>query len=68
MWAAVVWRVVEWDAQLDLDMPAGDLDFFDEQPEQFLPLGVVELVDDGADARGEVLDARRPGCRGQPRR
>ena len=51
-----VWRVVEWDAQPDLDLPAGDLDVFDEQPQQLLPLGVVELVDDGADACGEVLD------------
>src|SRR5271155_2759007 len=52
-----VWRVVEWDAQADLDMPAGDLDVFDEQPQQFLPLGWVELVDDGGHAGGEVLDA-----------
>ncbi len=52
-----VWRVVEWDAQPDLDLPAGDLDVFDEQPQQVLPLGGVELIDDGADAGGEVLDA-----------
>jgi hypothetical protein len=51
------WRVVERDAQPDLDVPAGDLDVFDEQPEQFLPLGGVELVDDGGHAGGEVLDA-----------
>jgi hypothetical protein len=52
-----VWRVVEWDAQPDLDLPAGDLDVFDEQPQQFLPLGGVELVDDGGHAGCEVLDA-----------
>ncbi len=38
-------------------MPAGDLDVFYEQPEQLLFLVVVEVVDDGADAAGEVLDA-----------
>jgi hypothetical protein len=51
------WRVVEWDAQADLDVPAGDLDVFDEQPEQFLALGGVEVVDDGADVGGEAFDA-----------
>jgi hypothetical protein len=30
---AAVWRVVERDAQPDLDMPAGDLDILDEQSE-----------------------------------
>ncbi len=38
-------------------MPACDLDVVDEQPEQLLLLGVVEVVDDGADAGGEPLDA-----------
>jgi hypothetical protein len=38
LWFGVVWlsalrRVVERDAQPDLDMPAGDLDVFDEQPQ-----------------------------------
>jgi hypothetical protein len=54
---AVVWWVVERDAQPDLDMPASDLDVFDEQLQEFLPLGGVELVDDGGHAGGEVLDA-----------
>jgi hypothetical protein len=48
-------RFVQGDAQPDFHVPAGDLDVFDEQPQQLLPLGVVELVDDGADACGEVL-------------
>jgi hypothetical protein len=38
-------------------VPSGDLDVLDEQPQQRLALGVVELVDDGADAVGEVPDA-----------
>ena len=50
-------RLVEGDTQPDLDVPAGDLDVFDEQPQKGLALGVVEFVDDGADAVGEVLDA-----------
>jgi hypothetical protein len=37
-------------------VPAGDLDVVDEQPEELLFLAVVEVVDDGADAGGEVLD------------
>jgi hypothetical protein len=28
-----VWRVIERDAQPDLDVPAGDLDVLDEQPQ-----------------------------------
>ena len=54
---AAVWRAVEWDAQPDLDVPAGDLDIFDEQPQEVLALGGVELVDDGGHAGGEALDA-----------
>ena len=57
VWVAAVGRVVERDAQPDLDVPAGDLDVFDEQPEQVLALGGVELVDDGGHAGGEALDA-----------
>ena len=50
-------RLVQGDAQPDLDVPAGDLDVLDEQPQQCLALGVVEVVEDRADAAGEVLDA-----------
>jgi len=32
-WLSALWRVAEWDAQPDLDLPAGDLDVFDEQPQ-----------------------------------
>ena len=38
-------------------MPAGDLDVFDKQAQQLLFLGVVEGVDDGVDAGGEVMHA-----------
>ena len=38
-------------------MPAGDADVFDEQAQQLLFLGVVEGVDDGVDAGGEVVHA-----------
>jgi hypothetical protein len=48
---------VECDAELDLDVPAGDSDVFDEQAQQLLFLGLVEGVDDGVDAGGEVVDA-----------
>src|SRR5258708_15701915 len=54
---AARWGAGQWYAQLDLDVPAGDLGVVDEQPEQLLFPGVVEVVDDGADAGGEVLDA-----------
>ena len=51
------WWRVECDAQPDLDVPAGDADVFDEQAQQLLFLGVVEGVDDGVDAGGEVVHA-----------
>lgn len=38
-------------------MPAGDADVFDQQAQQLLTLGTVELVDDFADLPGEVGDA-----------
>jgi len=50
-------RGVERDAEPDLDVPAGDLDVFDEQAQQLLFLDVVEGVDDGVDAGGEVVHA-----------
>jgi hypothetical protein len=53
----VGWRRVECDTELDLDVPAGDADVFDEQAQQLLFLGVVEGVDDGVDAGGEVVHA-----------
>ena len=52
------WRV-EGEAQPDLDVPAGDADVFDEQAQQLLFLDVVEGVDDGVDAGGEVMHAAR---------
>ena len=51
------WWRVEGDAEPDLDVPAGDADVFDEQAQQLLFLGVVEGVDDGVDAGGEVVHA-----------
>ena len=53
----VRWWRVERDAQPDLDVPAGDADVFDEQAQQLLFLDVVEGVDDGVDAGGEVMHA-----------
>ena len=50
------WRV-ECDAEPDLDVPAGDSDVFDEKAQQLLFLDVVEGVDDGVDACGEVVDS-----------
>jgi hypothetical protein len=52
-WFAWLW--VEWDAQSDLDVPAGDADLLDEQPAEVLFLSVVEPVDDPADSAGEVV-------------
>ena len=51
------WWRVECDAQPDLDVPAGDVDLFDDEAEQGLFLGEVEGVDDGVDAGGEVVHA-----------
>src|SRR6516162_720717 len=56
-WTGRIWWWVECDAQPDLDMPAGDPDVFDKQAQQLLFLGVVEGVDDGVDAGGEVVHA-----------
>jgi hypothetical protein len=53
---AWVWRV-EWYAQPDLDLPAGDVDVFDQQTQQVLFLRLVELVYHLADLPGEVGDA-----------
>ena len=51
-----VWRV-EGYSQPDLDLPAGDVDVLDQQPQQLLPLKTVELVCHVADLPGEVGDA-----------
>jgi hypothetical protein len=40
-----------------LDVPAGDVDFFDDEAEQGLFLGEVEGVDHGQDPGREVADA-----------
>lgn len=49
--------VVERDPQPDLDVPAGDVDVFDDKAEQGLFQVEVEGVDHGEDAVGEVADA-----------
>jgi hypothetical protein len=41
--------LVEGDTQPDFDVPAGDTDFLDEQPQELLLLDGVELVDHAAD-------------------
>jgi hypothetical protein len=53
----VGWWRVECDAESDLDVPAGDPDVLDKQAQQLLFLDVVEGVDDGVDAGGEVMHA-----------
>jgi hypothetical protein len=50
-------RRVEGYPQPDLDLPPGDVDVFDQQPQQLLLLGLVELVYHFADLPGEVGDA-----------
>jgi hypothetical protein len=50
-------RLVEGDAQADFDVPAGDADFLDEQPQELLLVDGVELVDHTADPFGEVVDS-----------
>jgi hypothetical protein len=62
VWRPVwVWGVgrglVEGDAQADLDVPAGDADFLDEEPQELLFPDRIELVDYAADSFGEVVDS-----------
>jgi hypothetical protein len=42
---------------LDHDLPAGYVDFFDDEPEELLTLLEGELVDADGGAAGEVGDA-----------
>jgi hypothetical protein len=51
------WGFVEGDAHVDVDLPAVDVDFFDEDAHERLTLVEVELVDGGADSGGEVVGA-----------
>ena len=55
------WRggagVVEWDAESDLDVPAGDADFVDDEAQQFLALIEVEAVEGCGGSFGEGADA-----------
>ena len=47
---------VEGDAEVDVDVPAADLDVVDEESGEPLALGEVELVDGDGDAGCEVVD------------
>ena len=49
--------MVEGDTQPDFDVPAGDADLLNEQPQELLFLVGVELVDYIADPFGEVVDS-----------
>jgi len=49
--------LVERDAESDLDVPAGDADFFDDEPNEFLALLEVESVEGGAGGGGESADS-----------
>lgn len=52
------WGVlVEWDPEADLDVPAGDADFVDDEAEQFLALVEVESVECGGGRGGEGVDS-----------
>ncbi len=42
---------------MDLDVPARDLDPFDEEAEKTLSPGEVEIIDSGCDCFGEVLNS-----------
>ena len=53
----VVGVVVEGDPESDLDVPTGDVDFFDDEAEQGLFLVEVEGVDHLQDPAGGVTDA-----------
>lgn len=49
--------VVEGDAETDLDVPACDADFVDDQAQQLLALLEVEAVEGGGCSFGEGADA-----------
>ena len=46
--------VGEWDLEVDLDAPAGDADFLDDEAEESLAAVEVEFVEGGEDAFGEA--------------
>jgi hypothetical protein len=50
------WVGVDGDLEVDLDAPAGDGDFLDDEAEEFLAGVEVELVDGGADSLREAGD------------
>ena len=49
--------LVEGDTQPDFDMPAGDADLLNEEPQELLFLVGVELANHIADPFGEVVDS-----------
>ena len=49
--------LVEGDAQVDLDLPAGDAHVVDDKAQQLLALLEVELVDADGCSAGEVADS-----------
>lgn len=50
--------MIEWDAASDLDVPAGDADFLDDESEQLLALLEVESGERcGGGGGGEGVDA-----------
>lgn len=55
------WRLLGWgiqgDAELDLDVPAGDADLLDDEAEELLSLVEVKVIKGGQGAAGEVGDA-----------
>ncbi len=48
---------VEGDAESDLDVPAGDADFVDDESEQLLSLLEIEPIEGGGGGGGEAGDS-----------
>ena len=55
-WAGSL-RIVEGNAELDVEVPAPDVDSFDEESDEALALSEVEAVDGGGGTAGEAVDA-----------
>lgn len=50
-------RAVQGYSEADFDLPPGDADFVNDEPEEFLALVKIRLVDGGHDSAGEPFDA-----------
>ena len=50
-------RLLQGDAEVDVDLPASNVDPFDEEAHEALALGEVEGVEGGRNPGGEAVDA-----------